>query len=164
MKDGEVMDKSATPLFLQHIVAICSAYAREGSEEAAKRKFAILVLWDGAGWCSCVHACVLLDGCRPPPLTYLCAHLALLVEFFANSLQRHSSDAPCLAGRSGETAWMHMEGMEWIGGPFTCVKVEIPQSKTSKVKMVLFVAGQRQEQLLLHGFWGLPRNQSIQGF
>jgi len=49
MSSGEEMDKSETPLYLEHIKAVCRAYGREGSAEAALRKLAIKCLWQGAG-------------------------------------------------------------------------------------------------------------------
>eukprot|EP00966_Prymnesium_polylepis_P161123 3723381-Prymnesium_polylepis.1 len=43
-------------------------------------------------------------------------------------------------GRGGETAYMHLDGLEW--DPFyDCPYAEIAQTKTSKVKKVAFVAG-----------------------
>ena len=53
------------------------------------------------------------------------------------------------AGRSTEAAWITWDGMVW-DEEFQCVFVEVPQSKTSKCKLVLFGAGRDR-----HGCWFL---------
>ena len=51
MMNGETMDKSETPIYLTHVVDMCRAYARFGSETAdtsrlaAERKICIKMLW-----------------------------------------------------------------------------------------------------------------------
>lgn len=49
MDAGEDLDQSATPLYRQHLLAVNAAYSREGSAEAAMRKFALQLLKQAAG-------------------------------------------------------------------------------------------------------------------
>ena len=44
------------------------------------------------------------------------------------------------AGRTAEISWLHLLGLKWCVH-FQCVFCEIPQTKTSKVKIIAFVAG-----------------------
>lgn len=47
--EGEVMDKSATPLYVEHLRAMAQALAREGSPESALRKLALTCCHQSAG-------------------------------------------------------------------------------------------------------------------
>ncbi len=44
MAAGEDVDNSETPIYLDHFREMIRAYSREGSQEAAQRKFALISL------------------------------------------------------------------------------------------------------------------------
>ena len=60
---GEQMDKSPPPMYLSHVRLIHTAYSRQGTLEAAKRKLSILLLWSTSGQCVCVCVCVCVHMC-----------------------------------------------------------------------------------------------------
>jgi hypothetical protein len=58
MQAGEELDNSETPLYLELFRLMNRAYSREGSIEAADRKFILTSLWDSGGRSSEVVFCV----------------------------------------------------------------------------------------------------------
>ena len=49
MAAGEDMGNSEIPIYLDHFREMIRAYSREGSQEAALRKFALIFLWASGG-------------------------------------------------------------------------------------------------------------------
>ena len=73
--NGETMDKSETPIYLTHVVDMCRAYARFGSETAdtsrlaAERKICIKMLWQkipSTMMMHCAHDIFIMNGSTFP--------------------------------------------------------------------------------------------------